>query len=663
MEKVNYLLDNSWFGRLNRLGLPELGYSECLHGVQNYGLSPQEGEASTNFPSPMALSRSWDRQLVRSVARGVSDELRGKSNTISRSADREGKGQVSRFGRTGFGGGLVCWAPVINICRDPRWGRCQESWGEDPLLTAELGNAFIDSLQRGPDRRYKQAISTAKHFVVHSGPDARPVSRSSFDVQVLQRDLLDSYSVAFRSAIQHGNVSGLMCAYSAVNGIPMCAHRELLQSLAREGWGWDGYVTSDCSALSQIVSEHHFSNNLDEGVMLALAAGVDWNCGGEYAQLYSLIQQGRLPESRIDAAVTRMLRLMIELGLLEADLASVPYNDGEAYNTARLELRHRELSRQAAAQSIVLLENRDNVLPLQVKPGLRVGIFGPCADNFCCQRSTYDAKVVTATTLAAGLQNASVDISHPLYGIRVISAVGCTQVPDLYWPDTTCPSNRSFPDVIAAAWDVDVIIAALGVSMLQEGESDDRLDLTLPGQQESLLSQLWTVSRANPLQRKPLIVALSSGSQIVSGQAFAFADAVLHVGYLGGQAGAGLADVLAGRHVPSARLSEMWYKDVDSDLPAYTDYDYKQAPYGRSYRYSVADPCLHLRLLAVLHSVPVPVAADGSSRGRQSSPRAQRVRAADRLRQRHQCRRLRLGSRGAAVRRARFLQSAAVRGH
>ena len=593
VEKVNFLVSNSVWGKINRFGLPELGYSECLHGVQNYGI-PQEGPPSTNFPTPLALSRAWSADLVTQVGRAVSDELRGRSNGESRAADRGGLGGVSRFGRTGQGGGLICWAPVINICRDPRWGRCQESWGEDPLLTAQLANAFIRALQDGPDPRYKQVVATAKHFMVHSGPDSNPADRASFDVAVRQRDLLDSYGVAFKSAALTANVSGVMCGYSAVNGIPLCAHRGLLD-LARDGWGWDGYVVSDCGAVGQISSRHHFTNDGDEAALIALASGVDWECpdagsGSQYQRLLLLIQQGRLPEGDVDAAVRRMLTLMIELGLLEHDLSRVAYNDGAYYDVARLEVEHRRLAQSASAQSIVLLENKAAALPIKARPGLRIGVFGPCADNYCCQRATYDAKPFTATTYAAGLVNASRDAGHPLFGISVVTSAACTVPPDWVWPDICCSTNTSFPTALAAAAKVDVIIAAVGVNMLLEHESGDRLDLSLPGQQEALLTALYAASRADPQRPKPFIVALTSATQTISPMAAVFADAVVHVGYLGSQGGAGLADVLSGRVVPSSRLTEMWYKDAGSDLPPYTDYDYKQAPHGRGYRYSTAQP-------------------------------------------------------------------------
>lgn len=426
---------------------------------------------------------------------------------------------------------------------------------------------------------------------MHSGPDSVPAARQSFDVQVSERDLLDSYSVAFRSSLQQGgNGSGIMCAYSAVNGIPMCAQHELITNLARDEWEWQGYVVSDCSAISQIYSAHKFTNNEQEAIMVALAAGVDWACGGEYWNLYQYIQQGYLLESSIDPAATRMMQLLIELGMLDTDPSSIAWNDGEMYNQARQELQHRPLARSSAAQSIVLLENKNQTLPLRLSPGMKVGIFGPCANNYCCSRGTYDALPVTVTTFFAGFVNASVDPKHPFYGISVVNATACVSAPEFIWPDITCANNSDFQSVYDLAVTVDVIIAAVGVSLELEHESGDRLNLTLPGHQEELVSGLYAISRASPHKIKPFIVLLNSATQTISPVSMVFADAVLHTGYLGSQGGAGLVDVLSGHVIPAARLTEVWYKNIFSDLPDYINYDYKAAPFGRGYRYSVAAP-------------------------------------------------------------------------
>jgi beta-glucosidase len=351
-EKVNQIQDIA--PGIPRLGIPAYNWwNEALHGVARNGFA-------TNFPQSIGIAATWDTTLMRRIADVIAIEGRAKYNDAIRNDDH------SRFA------GLTFWSPNINIDRDPRWGRGMETFGEDPFLTASLGVEFVKGLQ-GDNPKFLELVSTPKHYAVHSGPE--PL-RHGFDVEVSDHDLEDTYLPAFRAAIVEGHADSIMCAYNAIDGAPACANTMLLQKHLRDDWGFNGYTVSDCDAVGDIASGHHFAASPEEAAAQAVKAGTDLDCGSTYKNLTKAVDEHLLAETDIDAAVVRLFTARMRLGMFDPP-ASVPFNaiPFSEVNSAA----HRELALQAARESIVLLMNRDETLPL--RPSIRkIAVVGPTAD-------------------------------------------------------------------------------------------------------------------------------------------------------------------------------------------------------------------------------------------------------------------------------------------
>lgn len=337
-----------------RLDLPAYDWwNEGLHGLA------RAGEA-TVFPQAIGMAATWDKELLEAEGRVIGTEARARYNQAQR------EGNVDRY----FG--LTIWSPNINIFRDPRWGRGQETLGEDPYLTGTLATQFVRGMQ-GDDPRYFLAIATPKHFAVHSGPE--PL-RHEFNVNVAPRDLAETYLPAFRRTVVDGNAQSLMCAYNAVDGAPACGSTMLLQDYLRDAWGFKGFVTSDCGAIDDFVTGHKISKNWEEASAASIKAGTDTGCNfkDEYLAIPNAVKQGLLPERDLDTALTRLMSARIRLGMLDpADrnpYASIPY--AENHSAA-----HRDVALRAARESIVLLKN-DGVLPVAAT-AQRVLVVGPAA--------------------------------------------------------------------------------------------------------------------------------------------------------------------------------------------------------------------------------------------------------------------------------------------
>ncbi len=352
-EKVAQMMNKA--PAIERLGVPFYEWwNEALHGVAYAG-------HATVFPQAIGLGATWNEELVKSVATAISDEARAKYNDAVRRDFRK------RFY------GLTFWSPNINIFRDPRWGRGQETYGEDPYLTSRLGVAFVRGMQ-GEDPRYLKTIATPKHYAVHSGPESQ---RHTFDARPPERDLEDTYLPAFRAAVVEGKAGSVMCAYNRLNGEPLCASPRMLQEVLRDAWGFGGYVVSDCDAVADIYKKHNFKPTQEEGVAVAVKSGTDLTCGYEYQALPAALKQGLITEAEIDTAVKRLFEARFRLGLFDPP-ESVPY--------ARIPLEvndsaiHRELAARAARESIVLLKNERNTLPLR-KDLKTIAVIGPNADS------------------------------------------------------------------------------------------------------------------------------------------------------------------------------------------------------------------------------------------------------------------------------------------
>jgi beta-glucosidase len=352
-EKAAQLLYNA--PAIPRLGIPEYNWwNEALHGVARAGYA-------TVFPQSITIANSWDEELMHDVANAVSDEARAKYHEFLRRGDHA------------IYHGLTFWSPNINIFRDPRWGRGQETYGEDPYLTGRMGLRFVQGMQ-GSDKRYLKTVATAKHYAVHSGPE--PL-RHTFNAEISERDLRETYLPAFRTLVKEGGVSSVMGAYNQFRGHPVCASGELLGILRNE-WGFDGYVVSDCWAISDFHTFQGYAPGPAESAALALKAGTDLECGVDFRYLVEAVNSRLLEEQDIDRAVTRVMTARFRLGMFDPDsiveYAQIPYR-------ANCSDYNRSLAREAARESVVLLKNCNGVLPLD-RDIATVAVIGPNANSY-----------------------------------------------------------------------------------------------------------------------------------------------------------------------------------------------------------------------------------------------------------------------------------------
>ena len=378
-EKAAQLQDSA--PAIPRLGIPAYTYwNEALHGVA------RSGEA-TVFPQAIGMAATWDKSLIRAEGEVISTEARAKYN------------QAQRQGNTGRYFGLTFWSPNINIFRDPRWGRGQETYGEDPFLTGVLGTQFIRGIQ-GDDPNFYRAIATSKHFAVHSGPEP---ARHQFNVNPSPQDLAETYLPAFRRTVVDGKVASIMCAYNSVDGAPACANSMLLQKTARESWNFGGYFVSDCGAIDDISGGHHFTATNVEGVAAAVKAGTDLACvfKNEYLDIPKAVQQGLLAEANVNRALHRVLASRMRLGILQppspAPFANIPYSENHS-------AAHRAVALRAAREAIVLLKN-DGILPLRRAPA-RIAVIGPGATSLISLEGNYNGTPVGAVLPLDGLHAA-----------------------------------------------------------------------------------------------------------------------------------------------------------------------------------------------------------------------------------------------------------------
>ncbi|HLH43800.1 MAG TPA: glycoside hydrolase family 3 N-terminal domain-containing protein [Bryobacteraceae bacterium] len=363
-----------------RLGIPAYDWwNEGLHGVARAGLA-------TVFPQAIALAATWDTDLMGRVADAISTEARAKYNQALLNQD------YSRYH------GLTFWSPNINIFRDPRWGRGQETYGEDPFLTSRMAVAFIQGMQGG-DPHYFKVIATAKHFAVHSGPE--PL-RHQFDVHPSERDLRDTYLPAFRASVVEGKAYSVMCAYNSVNGEPACANPGLLQKILRGEWGFQGYIVSDCGAIADIFGGHKFKASSAEASAAAVKAGVDLACTftNDYRSLSEAVKAGLIAEAEIDRSLERLFVARFKLGMFDpperVPFSNIPYSEVDS-------AAHRELALEAARKSIVLLKNQNRALPLAASLG-GIAVIGPAADDPDALLGNYNGFSSKHVTPLEGMQ-------------------------------------------------------------------------------------------------------------------------------------------------------------------------------------------------------------------------------------------------------------------
>jgi len=386
-EKVGQMQNRAT--AIPRLGIPEYNWwSECLHGVAFNGIA-------TVFPQAIGMAATWDPALIHEEADVVSTEARAKHNEDLKRNQR------------GIFQGLTFWSPNINIFRDPRWGRGQETYGEDPYLTSRIAVEFVEGLQ-GNDPRYLKVVSTPKHYAVHSGPE--PL-RHSFDAEITKRDLYDTYLPAFEACITKAGAWSVMGAYNSTLGVPCCASDLLLDQILRRKWGFQGYVVSDCGAIRDIYEGHHYAKNVSEASALAVKAGCDLSCGGEYESLVDAVKNGLIDEKEIDGSVRRLMLARFKLGMFDPP-AMVPY--AEIPMTMNDTPEHDRLSRTVAQESIVLLKNDNNTLPMS-KDLRSIAVVGPYADNLDVLLGNYNGMPSHPVTILQGIRNkvgSSVQINY-----------------------------------------------------------------------------------------------------------------------------------------------------------------------------------------------------------------------------------------------------------
>jgi beta-glucosidase len=388
-EKVSQMMNAA--PAIPRLGIPEYDWwNEALHGVAFSGVA-------TVFPQSIGLGATFDQRLVGRVADVISTEARAKYNEAQASGNR------ARF----FG--LTFWSPNINIFRDPRWGRGQETYGEDPYLTSRLGVAFVRGMQ-GDDPKYLKVVSTPKHYAVHSGPEPE---RHRFDAAVSERDMQETYFAAFRATITEGHAESVMCAYNRINGEPACANTHLLEDMLRGRWGFGGYVVSDCGAIDDIYERHHFVKTAEEASAVAVKKGTDLECGDTYRALVAAVKQGLISEAEIDRAVKRLFEARFRLGMFDppelVPYSKIPFSENDSPE-------HRRLALDAARESIVLLKNEKNTLPLK-KDTKTLAVIGPNADSVQVLLGNYNGQPSRATTPLAGIRSEVSPQTKVLYAL------------------------------------------------------------------------------------------------------------------------------------------------------------------------------------------------------------------------------------------------------
>ncbi len=524
---------------VERLGLPAYNWwNEGLHGVARAG-------TATMFPQAIALAAMFDCEMIRKVAHTVAVEARAKYNRLSKLGDRD------------IYKGLTMWSPNINIFRDPRWGRGQETYGECPYLTSRLGVAYVRGLQG--DGKTMMAAACAKHFAVHSGPEAL---RHEFNAEASLKDLNETYLPAFEALVREAYVEGVMGAYNRVNGEPACASSFLMGKL-RE-WGFDGYFVSDCWALRDFHSGHGVTATPHESAAMALKAGCDLNCGSTYIYLLAALKQGLITEEDITKSAVRLMRTRARLGLTGGQTEY----DSIGYEVVSCE-EHKSLSLACAQRSMVLLKN-NGLLPLDRNKLKTIGVIGPNAASIDALRGNYYGTADDYITFLRGIQEA--------FPGRVFYSEGCHLFKDRLQP-LGFPGD-GLSEAACVAEQSDVVILCLGLDATIEGEegdtgnafaAGDKTGLLLPESQRLLVE---TVLDAG----KPTVIVIASGSAI--NPEGAKADAILEAWYPGQMGGRALAQILFGDVSPSGKLPVTFYESAE-ELPAFEDYSME----NRTYRY------------------------------------------------------------------------------
>lgn len=545
-EKISQLKNHA--KAIKRLDIKAYDWwNEALHGVGRAGLA-------TVFPQAIGMAATFDVEMVQRVGDMVSTEARAKYNEAQRLK------VYSRYN------GLTFWSPNINIYRDPRWGRGQETYGEDPYLTAQMGVAYIKGLQ-GNDPEYLKVSACAKHFAVHSGPEK---DRHTQNVEPTKRELFDTYLPAFEKAVKEANVESVMTAYNAVYGEPCSSSRFLLQDLLRGKWKFKGHIVSDCGAIGDIIFKHRKTYNPIKGAAMAIKAGCDLECGNIYTLLGLAVRFKLVSIDIINDAVRRLLMTRAKLGMFDD---GCPYDEMDDSLIACK--AHEAYAIEVARKSLVMLKN-DGVLPL--KGTEKIAIIGPNAKSTRMLLGNYEGTPSSFVTIHDG-------IAEVVGKDNVFYALGCHLVSDE-------KSEQMIEEAKNAAIKSDVIILCLGLDGTLEGEEGDadqfdekgnayrgdRHTLELPQSQIRLIHEMLDL-------HKKIIVLNCSGGAVTFGGTQEKVNALIQSWYPGAKGGVAVADLLFGKYSPSGRLPVTFY-EKDDDLPDFSDYSMAD----RTYRYFKGKP-------------------------------------------------------------------------
>ena len=559
--------------------IPEFGirkynwWNEALHGSARNGLA-------TVFPQAVGMAASWNDELLEEVFDVASTEQRIK---FSIARDEEG---VRRYH------GLTVWTPNINIFRDPRWGRGQETYGEDPYLTTVMGRAVVNGLQGDPDQKYDKLHACLKHFAIHSGPE---YERHVFNVEeVSWRDLNETYLYAFERLVKTTDVKEVMCAYNAYEGKPCCGSDKLLIKILREQWGFDGLVVTDCWAVNDFFREGHhniFPNDPATSTAFSVRSGADLECGDSFFTLMDAYKEGKVSEADLDRAVLRILKARFELGEMDPE-------ESVSWNSIPRELlasdQHHELALKMARETMTLLQNRNNALPL--KKDAKYAVVGPNAADSLVLWGNYNGIPRKTITVLEGIQ-AKIGAENVVYAkgceiaAKAVDEGRYSETEGNYHDEalsrTSGAETASVTD-LSMFDDVDAIIFVGGLSPKLEGEEmrvnfkgfkgGDRTSIELPETQRAYIQELKKTG-------KPIIFVHLSGSAVAMAPEAEACDAILQGWYAGQAGGEAVADVLFGDYNPAGRLPVTFYAS-DADLPDFGDYDMP----GHTYRYFKGKP-------------------------------------------------------------------------
>ncbi|KAM0936384.1 putative xylan 1,4-beta-xylosidase [Dioscorea sansibarensis] len=553
-EKVGFLVNKA--GAVSRLGIPSYEWwSEALHGVSYVGPGTHFSSlvpGATSFPQVLLTAASFNTSLFQAIGKVVSTEARAMHNV-------------------GLAG-LTYWSPNVNIFRDPRWGRGQETPGEDPLLASKYATMYVRGLQDAGDSDKLKVAACCKHYTAYDLDNWKGIQRYTFNAKVTKQDMDDTFQPPFKSCVIDGNVASVMCSYNQVNGVPTCADPDLLAGTVRGDWKLNGYIVSDCDSVDVLYNSQHYTKTPEDAAAITISAGLDLNCGSFLGQhTVAAVKAGKLTESKVDNAISNNFAVLMRLGFFDGDPRKLPFGGLGPKDVCTPE--NQELARDAARQGIVLLKNINGALPLSPKTIKSLAVIGPNANVSHTMIGNYEGTPCKYTTPLQGL---STVISSAVY------QSGCQNV--------GCSSNSLQLDLAKkAAAAADATILVVGEDQSIERESLDRVSLLLPGEQTTLVTEVAKVAKG------PVIVVIMSGGgyDISFAKSSDLISGILWVGYPGEAGGAAIADIIFGYYNPTGRLPMTWYPQSFADNVAMTDMRMRPDPAsgypGRTYRFYTGD--------------------------------------------------------------------------